>query len=193
METQTLPTVINNESLAIYSPKNLQLEFKNVTTVTQALQTGSKSMVALKNEFSTKKVEALIKLQLIELNEILNLKRPLNEKQIDDIAVEIVSQWYYLTMADVYLIFRRAKIGWYGEFYESINMPKILTWFRNYFDERCSEAERQSIERAEQNKYYSNCERISSQLKKDDLVFHVKKLIELEVKKRINSKKKKHK
>ena len=153
MEKNQLATTTNNEFLEIYSPKALQLQFREVTTIALALQTKSKSIALLKNEYSEDKIAALIKLQLIELNEILNLKRPLSETQIDAIADEVLIQYYHLTMADIYLIFRRARIGHYGEFYESINMPKVLSWFRSYFDERCEEAARQSMDNASQYKY----------------------------------------
>ena len=153
MENNKLATTTKTEFLETYSPKALQLQFREVTTVALALQTKSKSIALLKNEYPEEKLAALIKLQLIDLNDMLNLKRPLSETQIDTIADEIFTQYFHLTMADIYLIFRRAKTGHYGEFYESINMPKVLSWFRTYFDERCEEAARQSMDKANSYKY----------------------------------------
>lgn len=176
MEKQTSVTSTSSKSLEIYSPKNLRITYREVTTVEQALAVKSKSLLSLKNMYSPEKIAALIKLQLIELNELLNLKRPLTEQQIDAIADEILTQWHYLTMADIYLIMRRAKTGYYGEFYESITMPKVLTWFRDYFDERCDESERLSIQEA--SNYKVEGERVSKMNKADYNAFKSKYMVD---------------
>jgi hypothetical protein len=109
-----------------------------VQTIEQAIDTPSHSLSSLKKRLGDKKTEALIKVYLIELSEALNLKRPLTEFQIDEIAFEVLNEFYNLSMADIHVIFRRAKTGYYGEFYDSLNMPKVLKWFRDYFHRRCS-------------------------------------------------------
>lgn len=48
----------------------------------------------------------------------------------------IVEEFGNLTVADVNLIFRRAKLGKYGSFYGRLDGQMLLTWFGEYFDER---------------------------------------------------------
>ena len=142
------------------TPKALQVRFAGIATVEQALDSGSECLAALAERFDMKKVATLIKIQLVELNELLNLRRPLSETAIELIADEIMQTYKALTIADVYLIFRRARNGEYGELYESLNMPKVMTWFREYFDERCEIASSRSVEEAGKYKSYGG-QRIS--------------------------------
>ena len=132
---QSLPD-LKKEYLKIYTPKALRLSCGNITLVSQALEANTDSIATIKKELGVTKIEALIKVFLIDLNELLNLKRPLTERAINEIAFEVVSTYYNLTMADVYLLFKRAKTGYYGEFYESINITKVMRWFSDYHSER---------------------------------------------------------
>lgn len=142
--------IIKPESLTIYVNK-LENDYAKIATVKQSLESGAKSIGALVNAYDVKRIAALIKLELIKLNEILDLKRPLKEHAIDLIADEIVSTYGNLSLADVALIFRRARRGDYGQFYESINMPKVIGWFKDYFDERCEVAAAISQRQAQQH------------------------------------------
>ena len=96
-----------------------------------------------------------MRLWLISLNESLNLKRPLKPHQIDECAIRIVAKYRHVTISDINLIFNRAKEGEYGEFYESISIPKVLSWFKDYFDERCEVAASMSQMEHERIKYNS--------------------------------------
>ncbi len=139
-------------SLAAYTPKALQVSCRGIATPLQAAASGNPCMAFLVRDHGTDKVEALVKLQLVELNELLNLKRPLTEHMIDVIAADIVEDYRNLNMADVHLVFSRARKGYYGELYESINTAKVLSWFRDYFNERCEAAEEASIAESESYK-----------------------------------------
>lgn len=110
------------------------------------------SLAVLRRDYGNEKIEAIIKLHLIDLCESVNLKRPLRATQIDSIAREIVAEYYALTIADVHVIFRNAKTGAYGEFYESLDMPKVMGWFRSYFAERLELAAEQSENHAHYDK-----------------------------------------
>lgn len=89
--------------------------------------------------------EGLIMGWLVYLNDILNLNKPMTEDQIEMCAVEVNNEFYGLKMSDLTLLFKRIISGAYGEFYESLTIPKVLTFFRTYFDERCELAEMQSL------------------------------------------------
>lgn len=89
--------------------------------------------------------EGLIMGWLVYLNDILNLNKPMTEDQIEMCAVEVNNEFYGLKMSDLTLLFKRIISGAYGEFYESLTIPKVLTFFRTYFDERCEVAEMESL------------------------------------------------
>jgi len=97
--------------------------------------------------------EGYIELWLINLNESLNLKRPMKETQISECSFLIVSEYLNITIADINIIFNNAKKGEYGEFFESLSMHKVLSWFREYFDERCNTSGEMVRENHEKLKY----------------------------------------
>lgn len=99
-----------------------------------------------------KRLFFVIYLYLIDLCENVNLKRPLRDAQVDNIAREIVAEYYSLTVADIHVIFRKAKTGEYGEFYESLDMPKVMSWFREYFADRCATGASMSVSSQFQDK-----------------------------------------
>lgn len=84
------------------------------------------------------------------LNELLGLKNPMSEGQIQLCATHILKEFNYLKFSDLSLIFNRIITGQYGEFYESLTIAKVLTFFREYDKERTEvavdEAERQHNE-----------------------------------------------
>lgn len=145
-------TTTNREFLETYNPKSLAVAFRDVKSPLAAIDSGGSNLWKLRKAHGDVKVAALIKLYMLELNNLLNLKRSLTEEMIDAIAEELLASFSMLNMADVHLVFRRAKTGHYGELYENVNMPKVLTWFTDYFEERCSAAAQRSVEEAQQYK-----------------------------------------
>jgi len=69
------------------------------------------------------------------------------------ISQMIISDHSNLKIVDITFIFKNALSGKYGEFYESLTIPKILSWFSDHFDERCNIAELISTQ---ENKTFSN-------------------------------------
>ena len=148
--------------MATYYPKEVALAFREVTTPAQALaaaRSGIATLSRLSRTMGGAKVEALMKLYLIELNELLGLKTPLSEAQIEAVAEEIPARYPYLTMADVNLVFRRLRCGECGRLYDRLTMPQLMRAFADYNDERCEEAARQA--RAEAESFRAERERSS--------------------------------
>lgn len=148
------------------TPKALHQSYRGLQTIEQAIDVKADRISALVRAYSPEKVAAIIKLQLIELNELLQLNKPLTEQAIDLIADELITNYAQLTIADVYLVMRRARIGDYGQFYEALNMPKVIGWFREYFDERCevyaerSQRESQSYKGGSGTRWADNIESV---------------------------------
>jgi hypothetical protein len=117
-------------------------------------------------------VEGLLMLWLAYLNKVLNLRRNMTDEQIEMCAIEINNEFYMLKMSDLTYIFKKIIGGEYGEFYESISIQKVLTWFRQYFDERCELAEQGTIRQhadfnsVEEFNYSNNIRRIFEGAKK---------------------------
>ncbi len=120
------------------------------------MQSGTPTLGTLKREFGDKAIEAYIKLWLIHLNQLLDLKKPLTEMQIDCIALQVLNNYRSLTIADIYLIFTNAINGEYGNFYDRLTIPTVMKWFRLYFEARCQAAAEQSYTQHISNKERSN-------------------------------------
>lgn len=88
--------------------------------------------------------QSLIMGWLVYLNELLNLNKPMSNDQIEMCATAILDEFYALKFSDLTLLFKKIISGEYGEFYESLSIPKVLTFFREYFDSRCEIAIQES-------------------------------------------------
>lgn len=94
------------------------------------------SELATGDNRSEKKVKAMLKLALIELDLFLGLKYRLNEQQIDFIADEMWDEFRgELTMMDWQIIANKFKSG-KVELYERLSAPKILSETREYMIDR---------------------------------------------------------
>lgn len=129
-------------SLQELEPDNLNISLRAVRTVSDALALANNrelcpSIAVLRRDYGSEAIADIIMLYLADLRDNVNLKRPLTDNQINNIAYEVVNDYYNLTIADVHLIVKRAKRGEYGELFESLDMPKVMSWFRDYFADRC--------------------------------------------------------
>ena len=117
-----------------------------LTTITAAMNATAPTLGTLQREKGKDFTIGLLMGWLVYLNEILNLNKRMTEDQIELCAIEVADTFYTLRMSDLAFLFRRIIAGQYGEFYESLTIPKVLTFFRDYFEERCRHAEQQSVQ-----------------------------------------------
>ncbi|OXA83690.1 hypothetical protein B0A56_00795 [Flavobacterium columnare NBRC 100251 = ATCC 23463] len=145
-------TPAQTKALTNYLPEQFLPKVKEITTVKQALQQSTSSLAKIKKEVGVTRTEALIKVYLVRLNELLDLKRPLSEEAINEIANILTTEYYSLNMTDVVFVLQQAIKGKYGQMFESLNIPKVIKWFETYFDERCNTAEQMSYEESHRHK-----------------------------------------
>ena len=107
-----------------------------LVSVSDAMNSKSQSLGKIQREQSVEFSEGIIKMWLLYLNKILNLNKPMSDEQIKLAAVLICEEFYMLKMSDLTLLFKRIISGQYGEFYERLSIDKVLTFFRNYLEER---------------------------------------------------------
>jgi hypothetical protein len=100
------------------------------------ISSNTPTLARLRKEKGEKKTVLKICQELITLNEMLNLRRPMTENQIKFTAQMILDEFYNLNIADITLVFRNILTGKCGSLYESLNTPKILTFFREYLNQR---------------------------------------------------------
>lgn len=131
-----LAVITKDQFIKKYEPSNFLLHNTEVKTLEKALAVDNNSISVYKKELGTDTVLALIELHLVGLNASVNVNQNLTVNQIKEIAIEILSNFYFLNPAEIFLVFRKAKKGDYGKLYGALNMVDILNWFTIYQEER---------------------------------------------------------
>lgn len=124
------------EYIIKYSVTNSNKLFKGIKTSLKAYQTDCETIGQLKKKTNEQSIIDYLSVWIINLIEFLSLKNSLNSEQIQETAYFIISDYPYLKISDLYLIFTNIKKGKYGQFYESINGLKIMSIFEQYCNER---------------------------------------------------------
>ena len=73
-----------------------------------------------------------------------------SEEQLQELVDLIMSGYPDIKLSDVKLIFKKAKLGEYGEIYNRLDGPTILRWFKKYYEirlEHWQDYKEQSIQR----------------------------------------------
>lgn len=125
-----------DEFLSKFAPMNMVTEFRHVKTMELAISEDSKGLSHYSKHVGELTVIAIIESHVIGLNKSINVKMPLNPMQVKEIAIEIQSMYYFLSMVEINFIFRTAKRGGYGVVYNALSMETILNWFEQYSMER---------------------------------------------------------
>lgn len=120
--------------------------------------------VMAKNNFSD--TSDLVAAGLTLAIESMNLKRGLTGPQINDLAEEIIDTANddNLSFEDLILFLQALTRGRYGEFYESMDIPKFMTMFEKYREERWQEGIRIRDEQHLINKNLGDPERSTGKL-----------------------------
>lgn len=108
-------------------------------------KTDTPTLGAVKRQYGDKFINGYIKIWIINLVEFLNIGKNMKDEQITETAEMIFDDYVYLTLADISLVFKRAKRGYYGKVYDRLDGQIILDWFSQYHDERCRAAQDISI------------------------------------------------
>ncbi|MBQ9417117.1 MAG: hypothetical protein IJU19_00860 [Bacteroidales bacterium] len=136
----------------------LSKTYSEVRTVEQSLATKTPSLLAMVRQgyCNRKLLTALLMAHLVNLDAFLKAKKGLSTEEIELITEEVIEKYgWVLTMADLHLIFRNAKLGKYGELYNNLTCAKVIKWFDDYHAERMDTAERMSRE-ADEKRYSDN-------------------------------------
>tara|TARA_R110000751_G_scaffold102728_1_gene197748 strand:- start:118 stop:657 length:540 start_codon:yes stop_codon:yes gene_type:complete len=135
-EKNELIKYTKQDFIAKFEPVKMVMEYRDVKSIEMAISKDSNGIAFYSKHLGMDAILATIELHLVGLNEAINVKQPLNKFQIKEIAVEILTTYYYLNMVEIAFIFRKAKRGEFGKMYGALSMVDILTWFAQYGEER---------------------------------------------------------
>ena len=118
--------------LETYNPAEMMKTHSMVKTMKQAIEADTKSISVYSKEIGQAAVVGIIEMHLMSLCQSLNVHEKLSTDQMTEIAFEIVSMYYHLSVVEISHVFRKAKRGEYGKINYSINMPDVMLWFSQY-------------------------------------------------------------
>lgn len=138
----TTSSALCERLVSMYSPAVMAVTFAKVKSVADCLtlqEQGEPVLLSIirQGEVEERRLLAVIRLNIIELDRFLHLNNPLSAEEAEFIATQIVDEFGgALTMADIHLVIKDIKAGRYGKLYERLSAPDLLGWFREYYDRR---------------------------------------------------------
>lgn len=135
-----------------YSIPVVQNKCKKINEVSEAIETKTPSLATINKKFGEDFTQAYIEGWIVNLREFLNVGKKMNDLQTQETAVLIMQQYHAVTIADINLIFKRAKLGQWGQIYDRLDGQVILSWFEQYFRQRCNACADKSILEADKYK-----------------------------------------
>ena len=112
-----------------YDPVQVLTGLKHIKTTEQAIADDKNGIAFYSKQIGLDGMLALIELHLVALSESVNVGQPLTKYQCKEIAIEVLSMFYYLSMTEICFVLRKAKRGEYGQLYGVLNIVAILDWF----------------------------------------------------------------
>lgn len=110
------------------------------------------SIVSIKKKFGEDFIQAYIEGWIVNIREFINVGKKMTDEQTQETAMLIVEEYYNLNLADINVIFKNAKLGKYGKYYDRLDGQIILSWFEEHFSNRCKTAADESIREADRFK-----------------------------------------
>ena len=108
-------------------------------TPERVLGGGFASLARLRKSHTAEKVEMALAILLIDASRAFDA--PLDKDTAYEIAIEVHTRYYYLTLEDCYIVLRRMKSK---AMYGKISLNKYLVEFENYATERMKLADEMS-------------------------------------------------
>lgn len=117
-----------------------------VRTVEAAVRQNMPTLGSIRKHYGEECAHEYIMSWIFYLDEFLGLKHGRDDFRLKETAWMILNDYYNLTIADVCLIIRKAMNSEYGRYYDRLSGATILSWFREYFEQRCNLFEMMTIQ-----------------------------------------------
>ena len=134
-------------------PEQAIYNFKKVRTAIDAARIDAPVLSSIKREFSQDDVITLISLYISDTILFIGVQNTISLDMIRQVATMIYNDFYYMNIADIYLVFNNAKKGIYGDYSYKIGGNDIYKWFNQYNEERFKAIERRNIEQHQHLKH----------------------------------------
>ena len=148
-QAQELATITSNQFLEGFNLPAVNRICRKVNDFPEIFRANLPTISAIKKQYGYDFIQAYIEGWIVNLREFINVGKKMTDMQCNETAMLIVDEYFNLTIADINLIFKNAKLGKYGAMYDRLDGQMILSWFEKHFYERCSAAANMSVREAE--------------------------------------------
>ena len=152
VKSQELVKITKTQFLKDFSIPAVQKKCRKINEIEQAIKSGTPSLAKINKQFGEDFLLAYIEGWIVNLREFLNVGRNMTDTQTQETALLIMEQYYNITVAEINLIFKKAKIGHFGQIYDRLDGQVILSWFDIYYKNRCHTFAENSIQEADKYK-----------------------------------------
>jgi len=133
--------------IKIYEPIKMLPELRKCNTPAKCLNSNTPILAVMKKEIGEDKVLAILEMWIIDINEFININNKMKPNQVIETAMMLLQDFYYFKIADINLIFTKAKKGKFGNLYGVIDGSKIYQWFEQHDNERAKECYMEHLEK----------------------------------------------
>lgn len=116
------------------------------------LNSGLPTLGSIVKRFGFDFTQAYLEGWIVNLRDFINVGKKMTDQQTMETAMLILDEYKSITIADINFIFKSAKTGKYGQFYDRMDGQMILGWFETHFNERCAAAANISMREADKFK-----------------------------------------
>lgn len=120
-----------------YSIPLVQKKCRKINEIEQAISSETPSLANINKQFGEDFLLAYIEGWIVNLREFLNVGKSMTDAQTQETALLIMEQYYNIKVAEINLIFKKAKLGHFGQVYDRLDGQVILSWFDKHYKERC--------------------------------------------------------
>lgn len=158
-----------------FSIPAVQVACRSINSYPAVFSSNTPALIDIEKAYGYDCLQAYLEGWIVNLREFVNVGKRMTDTQTFETAMIILQDYKCLTIADINLLFKRAKSGYYGNLYDRLDGQIILGWFRRYFAERCNAAEEESI--SEASRYKSDpYERTSGRIDAKEHAFKLYKM-----------------
>lgn len=99
--------------------------------LTPALAFKKKSLAQFRKE-NPESLYLVIETLLVKLAMSLNIGKNLEQWQITELAGDICQKYYFYSLEEIILVFKKGRIGEFGQLYDRLDSSVVMAWFEKY-------------------------------------------------------------
>lgn len=100
---------LQEQFISQFTPGKCLMAFNKIDSPALCLNSGTPTLGAIKRQYSDDFIIAYIALWIDNLNDFVNAVRKMNPAQMEETAIILFQDYYYFTLADINLVFRKIK------------------------------------------------------------------------------------